>query len=72
MQHKLRTLFVLTFVIALLVSGCGAPTTTATPAAPAAPTQPTAVPPTSVPPTAVPATEVPATAAPAEVNLWTY
>ena len=77
MQSKAKTLFVLTFVIALLVSGCGGATPTAVPAAPAAPAQPTAVPPAAAPttppqPTAVPSTAAPTAAAAAEVDLWTY
>ena len=59
MQHKAKTLFVLTFVIALLVSGCGGAAPTAAPAAPAAPAQATAVPPTAPPAAPAQATAVP-------------
>ena len=72
MQHKAKTLFVLTFVIALLVSGCGGAAPTAAPASPCR-SRTTAVPPTAPrSPNRLQFRPLRAPAAAAEVNLWTY
>jgi multiple sugar transport system substrate-binding protein len=73
MQSKLKTLFVMTMVTALLVTGCATATPTAAPAATQAPAATVAPAATQAPAaTVAPAATKAASVAPLEVNMWTY